>query len=116
MDRLSLFCYDSVAQPRRSAISTTGSAWYVDFFRTDYLNVYGHLFTAERAAKEAAFAIRALAIKPGARILDLCCGQGRHCVALARHGLEVIGVDLNFGYLELARKAADNAGVTIECV
>ena len=35
---------------------TQDSAWYVDFFRDDYLNVYNHLFSAERAEKEVAFA------------------------------------------------------------
>ena len=93
-----------------------GSTWYVDFFRNDYLNVYGHLFTAERAAKEAAFVVRTLGLRAGARMLDLCCGQGRHCVALARHGLHVTGLDLNPAYLELARRAADEARVAIECV
>ncbi|HVC45535.1 MAG TPA: class I SAM-dependent methyltransferase [Candidatus Binataceae bacterium] len=93
-----------------------GSTWYVDFFRNDYLNVYGHLFTAERAAKEAAFVVRTLGLQAGARMLDLCCGQGRHCVALARHGLHVTGLDLNPAYLELARQAADEARVAIECV
>ena len=97
-------------------MGTAGSAWYVDFFRTDYLGVYGHLFNAERAAKEAAFAVQVLKLEPGFKVLDLCCGQGRHCVALARHGLRVTGVDLNFGYLELTRKAANNAHLTVECV
>ncbi|MBF6569616.1 MAG: class I SAM-dependent methyltransferase [Candidatus Binataceae bacterium] len=92
------------------------STWYVDFFRNDYLNVYGHLFTAERAAKEAAFVVRTLGLQAGARMLDLCCGQGRHCVALARHGLHVTGLDLNPAYLELARRAAAEARVAIECV
>ena len=36
-------------------MASQGSAWYVDFFRSDYLNVYGHMFTEERAEKESAF-------------------------------------------------------------
>ena len=76
-------------------MATRSSAWYVDFFRDDYLKVYDHLFTAERAEKEVAFAEQALELKPGAKILDLCCGQGRHSVPFARHGFEVIALDLN---------------------
>ena len=36
-------------------MASQGSAWYVEFFRGDYLNVYGHMFTEERAKKESAF-------------------------------------------------------------
>src|SRR5271166_2155207 len=93
-----------------------GSAWYVDFFRGDYLSVYGHMFTEERAEKESAFVARALELKPGALVLDLCCGQGRHAVQLAKRGLKVTGLDLNPEYLQLASKAAKAGKVTIETV
>lgn len=97
-------------------MASQGSAWYVDFFRGDYLNVYGHMFTDERAEKESAFIARALDLKPGASVLDLCCGQGRHSVQLAKHGFEVTGLDLNPDYTELAQKAAKAANVAIETV
>ena len=92
------------------------STWYVDFFRDDYLDVYNHLFTAERAEKEAAFAEQALQLKAGARILDLCCGQGRHSVPLARRGFQVTGLDLNPAYLELAQQSAETANVALKTV
>jgi SAM-dependent methyltransferase len=96
-------------------LAAQNSAWYVDFFRDDYLNVYGHLFTAERAEKEAAFAAKALQLKAGDSLLDLCCGQGRHCLPLARRGFQVTGLDLNPAYLELARHSAraENAGLQV---
>jgi SAM-dependent methyltransferase len=99
-----------------SGMTTQRSAWYVDFFRKDYLNVYGHLFTAERAEKEAAFVAKALELKTGARVLDLCCGPGRHSVALAQHGFDVTGLDLNPAYLELARQAAEAGHVSLKTV
>ncbi len=76
-------------------MATVGSPWYVDFFRSDYLEVYDRQFTAERAEKEVAFAEKALQLKPGTRVLDLCCGQGRHSVLLAKHGFQVTALDLN---------------------
>jgi SAM-dependent methyltransferase len=97
-------------------MTSQGSAWYVDFFRSDYLNVYGHMFTEERAEKESAFVARTLELKPGASVLDLCCGQGRHSVQLAKHGFNVTGLDLNAEYLDLASKAAEAAKVKIETV
>ncbi len=93
-----------------------GSAWYVDFFRNDYLNVYGHMFTEERAEKESAFVTGALQLKEGASVLDLCCGQGRHSVQLAKRGLKVTGLDLNPDYVELAQQAAKASKVEIETV
>lgn len=92
------------------------STWYVDFFRNDYLNVYGHLFTADRAEKEAAFAANALQLKPGDSVLDLCCGQGRHSIALAQRGFQVTGLDLNQSYLDLARQSAQAKNVPLEIV
>jgi 2-polyprenyl-3-methyl-5-hydroxy-6-metoxy-1,4-benzoquinol methylase len=97
-------------------MASQGSAWYVDFFRSDYLNVYGHMFTEERAEKESAFVARTLDLKPGASVLDLCCGQGRHSVQLAKRGFKVTGLDLNAEYLDLASKAAEAANVKIETV
>ena len=97
-------------------MTTQTSAWYVDFFREDYLNVYGHLFTAERAKKEAIFVGKALELEAGARVLDLCCGPGRHSVPLAQHGFDVTGLDLNPAYLELARQAAETAHVSLQIV
>ncbi len=93
-----------------------GSAWYVDFFRGDYLNVYGHMFTEERAEKESAFVAGALELKPGSSVLDLCCGQGRHSVELAKRGLQLTGLDLNPEYLELAKQTAQSKNVTIETI
>ena len=97
-------------------MGSQGSAWYVDFFRLDYLNVYGHMFTEERAKKESAFVASALELKPGASVLDLCCGQGRHAVQLAKRGLRVTGLDLNPEYLELAKQAAKAGKVTIKTI
>jgi SAM-dependent methyltransferase len=97
-------------------MTTQSSAWYLDFFRQDYLNVYGHLFTADRAEKETLFAEKALGLKAGARVLDLCCGQGRHSVPLAQHGFEVTSLDLNPAYLELTRHAAEVGKVSLKTV
>jgi SAM-dependent methyltransferase len=41
---------------------------------------------------------------PSARVLDLGCGDGRHLVFLAQHGLIPLGVDLAFWGLRRARE------------
>jgi SAM-dependent methyltransferase len=102
--------------PNATQMTTQSLAWYVDFFRTDYLNIYGHLFTAERAEREAVFVEKTLELEAGARVLDLCCGPGRHSVPLAQHGFDVTGLDLNPASLELARQAAETGNVSLKTV
>lgn len=53
-------------------------------------------------------------LPPGSAILDLPCGIGRHSVELARRGMCVTAVDRTRVYLEQAREAAREAGLSIE--
>lgn len=57
-----------------------------------------------------------LGLHPGARLLDVGCGTGRHAVAVAALGVAVTGVDLSSAMLEGARTRAADAGVDIELV
>ena len=78
-------------------------AWYARFFKRDYLQFYGRTLNSERTDHETQFAIRTLSLKPGESVLDLCCGQGRHSIALANTGIRVTGVDLSEEMLAIAR-------------
>jgi SAM-dependent methyltransferase len=53
---------------------------------------------------------------PGAAILDLACGHGRHSLKLARRGFAVAGVDLSEPSLEIARRAASEDDIDITFV
>jgi demethylmenaquinone methyltransferase/2-methoxy-6-polyprenyl-1,4-benzoquinol methylase len=44
------------------------------------------------------------AVKPGDRVLDLCCGTGDIALALAQRGAAVIGLDFSGAMLEIAEK------------
>jgi SAM-dependent methyltransferase len=76
--------------------------WYVDFFDEDYLRVFLPSLPDERTAAEVNGVVAQLGLAPGARVLDLCCGHGRHAVALAQLGYRVTGLDLNLGFLRHA--------------
>lgn len=77
------------------------------------------MFTPERVAQtpgEVDRLTRLLRIKPGERILDLCCGQGRFALEFARRGHPVTGVDLNPAYLRSARAAARKEHLAVDWV
>jgi len=48
----------------------------------------------------------------GGSVLDLCCGNGRISVHLARRGFRATGVDFSRPYLEDARRNAERLGVS----
>ena len=81
-------------------------AWYSKFFKRDYLQFYGRTLAQERTDRETQFAIRTLGLAPDQAVLDLCCGQGRHSIALANTGIKVTGVDLSEQMLTLARESS----------
>jgi len=68
----------------------------------------------EDAPKEAEDIISLIGINQGARVLDLCCGVGRHSLALARSGYSVTGVDRTKEYLDVAKKKAKNEELDVE--
>jgi SAM-dependent methyltransferase len=61
--------------------------------------------------QEVDFLVDALGLDEGERVLDVGCGPGRHALALARRGMNVVGVDLSEDFIVLARKAAAAEGV-----
>jgi len=77
--------------------------WYEQAFRADYRQVYPHRdFAAARG--EARFLVdQGLA----GRVLDLCCGFGRHTLALVELGIDALGLDLS---AELLRESAGLPG------
>ncbi len=77
------------------------------------------LFSKERwenAPEEVTNLLSLLKISPGASVLDLCCGPGRHSLELARCGFSVVGVDRTQTYLDQARKQAKTDGLDVEFI
>jgi len=78
--------------------------WYQRWFGEEYLLVYEHRDLAE-AERDIHFVERILHLRSGERVLDLCCGPGRHDPPLARLGCRVIGLDYSICLLRAARAA-----------
>jgi len=77
--------------------------WYARAFGSLYPMLYAHR-SVEAAAPEAAFAIEELSLSPADRVLDLCCGAGRHMVYLKQRTPCLTGVDYSPQLLDLARQ------------
>ncbi len=72
--------------------------WYRTAFERQYRDVYAHRDLA--AARFEASALVALGC--AGRCLDLCCGFGRHTLALCELGLDAYGLDLSADLLAAA--------------
>lgn len=70
------------------------AAWFESWFNSAYY----HRLYQDRDESEAQAFIEQLTehlrLRPGARILDLACGKGRHSLSLANLGYEVLGIDI----------------------
>ena len=98
-------------------------AWYETFFDEHYLKKYAEGLTLERAQKEVDFIKGALNLPQvapnatgGRRILDLCCGHGRHTIELAAAGYSMVGQDLSATFLDLAKDTAAARNLQIQFV
>jgi SAM-dependent methyltransferase len=77
------------------------------------------MFGPERIAaapQEVDQVISLLGIEPGATVLDMCCGIGRHSLEFARLGYTVTGVDRTVAYLQTARQAAAAQSLDVEWI
>lgn len=78
--------------------------WFETWFSTPYYDLlYRH-----RNEDEAAAFLDALTgmlhPQPGAAMLDVACGKGRHAIYLAEKGFEVTGIDLSYKNIAEAKK------------
>ncbi len=75
-----------------------------EIFDEDYLHFYQEVLGTERSEADAELVARLLSLRPGMRVLDVPCGEGRIAGRLARRGCEVVGVDASERFLELGRE------------
>ena len=52
-------------------------------------------------------------IQPGAQVLDIACGKGRHAIAAATLGADVVAIDDDADRLEAAHVRAGASGVSV---
>ncbi len=92
-----------------------GKPWFVDLFDEDYLRTLPFL-TPQATQAEAEFVIDTLGLAPGAQVLDVGCGYGRHAMELAARGFHVVGLDMSTPLLLRGGEEASRRGLTINFI
>ena len=91
-------------------------AWFED--ESFWSEMYPFMFPEERfrLAEEQIEKILTLAGYTEGTVLDLCCGPGRHSLALAKRGIQVTAVDRSEFLLRRAQEEAAKSNLEIEFV
>jgi D-alanine-D-alanine ligase len=89
--------------------------WWRKLFNALYVKTDGDVVeNVENTRRDVDFILAAAPIQSHSLILDLCCGQGRHCLELARRGFKnVTGVDRSRYLVRLAKKRAQTEGLQV---
>jgi SAM-dependent methyltransferase len=83
----------------------SGSHWFEDV--ADHLGrAYLRYSFTKGTEQEVGFLVDVLGLGPGSRVLDVGCGPGRHAHALARRGIEVVGIDISQRFVTIATEDA----------
>ncbi|MDY6959203.1 MAG: methyltransferase domain-containing protein, partial [Halobacteriota archaeon] len=89
--------------------------WWRRIFNSTYLKTDADVVDDQSitAQEIEAFSL-ALKLSPQDRILDLCCGQGRHSLELTREGFEnVEGLDRSRYLIQRARSSAKKENLKV---
>ena len=85
----------AVQNPTNTNQEETNETWFSSWFDTPYY----HILYKERNDREAQLFMDNLThylnLPEKAKVLDLCCGKGRHAIYLNQLGFDVIGADLS---------------------
>ncbi|NLF31189.1 MAG: class I SAM-dependent methyltransferase [Planctomycetes bacterium] len=98
---------------------TGGMEWFKNFYANDYFKYRYEPRLEEVPALEVDFIYDQgnLAAVHGRRprVLDICCGIGRHARPLAARDCEVVGVDLSEANIDAAAARARDEGLADRC-
>jgi SAM-dependent methyltransferase len=99
-----------------SVEAKTSPDWYKKLFDGSYIMLFEPLRPPAFTNAEIDHFVAHLELEEGAKILDLGCGYGRHSIALAKRGFDVVGQDLSDVLLAKAREDAAAAGAEVKWV
>ena len=81
--------------------------WFETFFQGPAIDFWTRAIPPALTLADVDFLEKTFDVRPGSRLLDVPCGNGRHSIELARRGYHVTGVDLSDEFLAAARAELD---------
>ena len=94
---------------------SSDSSWKTFF--AAHAAIYDNNVFTKNTLREVDFLLEELHVPPGARILDVGCGTGRHSIELAKRGYRMTGLDLSRRPCSHRRRTkAEAAGVHVDWV
>lgn len=97
------------AETRRTNPTTGG-------FNKNYIRLIYSTLPPKFARHQVSFIIKKLGLKKGMSILDIGCGNGRHCLEFARRGYRATGIDSSKDLIALARKRAGREKLSVRFI
>lgn len=93
------------------------SDWWNNLFNSNYLKTDGDVVNdPEITSKEVSLLVELLNLKEDDKILDLCCGQGRHLIELSKRGFKnLYGLDRSSYLIRKAKATALKETTYILC-
>ena len=90
--------------------------WWRSIFNSVYLKTDADVVENSKATEiEIGHFLEIAKLKPSDSILDLCCGQGRHSLELAKRGFHFVsGIDRSKYLIRLAKSRAQKSELTIK--
>ena len=80
--------------------------WTREYFERGYAQRWGLPAPSDHVRLEATGLHKLLRLSPTGRVVDIGCGHGRHAIALAERGADVVGLDFAAALLNRARHLA----------
>lgn len=96
--------------------STRTPPWWQGLFQGGCYRVILDNISPKQTLAEVKFIVKALDLKKGDSLLDICCGTGRHLIPIAKRGIKTTGVDLSPEYLQEAARKAEKAKVNLNLI
>jgi len=90
--------------------------WAREYFERGYGQRWGLKAPSDHVRLEADGLYRLLHLSSSSRVIDVACGHGRHAVALAERGVDVIGLDFAVALLTRARDLSTDLRARVRLV
>lgn len=96
--------------------TTINNNWYETFFSGLNCEMWEKAVTPEWTTQEVDFLISELNVLPGAALLDIPCGHGRHTIELAKRGFNLTGLDLSTEFLQTLTRQIATEQATVRVI